>query len=464
MRKLFAVLMAVLMLASVLAVIPAAAAEETNAPSYAGNSTGLLISEILHNPDHWNEQEYTSAGDCFAFWEIYNGSDDAINIYDYSLVAAPMYNNIPTAGTVYYNVWDLWENDKKFVHKADISTNVVPSKPTTETGEPVNIPEGLVLQNDGEKGTINPGECAVIWFINSAAIKHFQDLIDRGEVNSGADLDVRALFIEQWSNLENGVTVDSDMKIYLIWAYSAQIKTETGYDPNPDYFGDSDGSKTAGMMYGLVKDAFQLSDSAVNEDGSLNANVAALAPYAGSVASWKLCKGNLSTIYVPSNTKPQYHIADRAYDGKPLTEAEQVDYLTAGLVEAYIEAGCVESTAVATPGSLDAMQYALAFADKAPTSISGGQADWAASYLAERFAYLFPAEGDIEDANDEEEIIVKPPKREELQKIFFNDEEDQWEYITRLSLVGKILIAVGAVVVVGAGAAAAVIIVKKKKA
>ena len=478
MRKLLAVLLTVLMLASVLAVIPAAAAE-VNSPLYDGAASGLLISEICHNSDNWDDDEYASVGigDAFTYWEIYNYGSETVNIFDFSMVKAPMEKTQPAAGNVYREVWNLWETDKKFTHKMDISTTVIPAKPTTETGEPINIPEGLVLQNDAEKGELKSGECTIIWFINSATIKYFQTLIDdvkKSEYNTGADIDARQLFIQQYSNLNNGYTVPSNINIIMVWGYRNQQKTETGYIPVTDQFTDNDGGKSSGAMYGLVKDSFDLSASAVvggekNDEGilvggTLSSEVVALAEYAGTNDAWKICKGNLTTIFVPSTGAPAYYAADRAYANKPLADAEKVDYLTAGLVDSYAEAGCIMSTATATPGKLDDLQYALYFTDKAPASLSGNNADWATAYLAEKLAFWFPAEGELEDANDEVKITVTPPDRNKLQQIFFPEENEQYIYEKRLSLVGKILIAVGAVVVVGAGAGAAFIIIKKKKA
>jgi hypothetical protein len=263
--------------------------------------------------------------------------------------------------------------------------------------------------------------------------------------------------------LNNGVTVDSNLKIFMVWGYKNYDTQDGSPVINPNHFMADDGSKNAGFMYGLVKDSFDISNSAV-VDGQISSDVVALAPYGGALDSWKRASGNQSTIYVPSTTKPSYYAADRAYNDQPLTTEEQADYVSAGLAMAYMEAGCVHTSALPTPGALDKLQWALAFPDKAPNNISGGQANWADAYLGDYLATIFPDSDVVEDANEEDIIKITPPDRDKLQEMFFPTEEDTYEYITRLSLVGKILIAVGAVVVVGAGAGAAFIIIKKKKA
>ena len=464
MRKLLAVLMTVLMLASALAIIPVAATEtESDELKYTGDAKGLLISEILHNSSCFDEV----SGDGFEYWELYNAGTETLNIFDYSLVKAPVETKQPAQSSAYYDVWDIWTTEKKFVHKVDIKTNAVPvdangkNAAVDSTGMPVDVP--YKLQNNAEQGEIKPGEFAIVWFIKQASLNAFAQYMLDNEIASADALDPREVFIKQYSSLNNGFTVDSDLKIFIVWGYKDFDSIDGTNKPCKDSFGGSDGSKTSGAMYGIVKNTFDLNSSAV-VDGKISSDVIALAPYAGAVDSWTRAKSNQGCIYVPSTTKPEYYIANRVYDERPMEDAEKVDYVTAGLADAYIEAGCVHSSAVATPGAFDKLQWALAYPDKAPANISGGQSGWAAAYISEYLTTIFPADGEVEDANDEEFIKITPPDRNKLQEIFFPSEENQYEEITRLSLVGKILIAVGAVVVVGAGAGAAVIVIKKKKA
>ena len=131
MKKIFALLMAVMMLClAMLAVVPAGAAEATEV-----KAGPLVITEIHNNPAAYYEgisRDYTE------YMEVMNVGDTAIDLYDYKFYYT-------TAGSV----------KECGLPTADSKWNVFATKP----GE--NI--------------LEPGEIAVIWFITSESILPHDD-------------------------------------------------------------------------------------------------------------------------------------------------------------------------------------------------------------------------------------------------------------------------------------------------
>ena len=95
MRKILAALLAVMMIVSVVAALPAGAESTLYTSSFDGTTSdlefGLIVTEFccdtsISNPKSPNVDPDTS---CYQYIEIYNGSDSPVNLYDLAIVYTP---------------------------------------------------------------------------------------------------------------------------------------------------------------------------------------------------------------------------------------------------------------------------------------------------------------------------------------------------------------------------------------
>ncbi len=399
MRKLFAILLAVLMLTSILAVVPASAATTTG-PS-------LVITEILHNSKYVNSDSESS--DPFSYWEIYNNGDESINLYNYSLAMSPLFPRKPSTSSAFYTTWDLWETEKTFLSIANIKPNSIlgsnDSKPTS----------GIQFEN-APMQTLEPGETAVIWLVNDASIKAVNDYVAAKKWTAGADSAKEAFFdfytsnfgTSSYNELFEDTYNPTNAKLYMVWAGSGATDSDTGLAVSDKIY-HTDCSSAEGYMYGIVANTMTTADKAV-VDGALSEKVMALARFGGDTVSWSASQANTSTAYAPSYCKPGYYIANEKANGN--TEVEDyADYKAAGATEYDAESGILQPSAIATPGALMKIQHAYFAADK----LAGATDGWADAYIEKYLTVLFPEDDDIGEGNTENKIVVSPPSREELK-------------------------------------------------
>ena len=179
MRKLLAAALAVLMLCGVFAAFPASAAGSTSVKTIDGttasdyNNADLVVTEVMvnskSNVDKYNDiadtlsTSKTSSYDCFDYVEIYNKGDEAVNLYDYSLLrranngVTPLYKtegtfdrkNYIAPGTIYQAAYGVDPSLK--ANYCDVTN---PNSVTYDASKPASE----------QLHWLQPGEFAVIWF------------------------------------------------------------------------------------------------------------------------------------------------------------------------------------------------------------------------------------------------------------------------------------------------------------
>ena len=202
MRKIFAIALAVVLLVSVFATLPAAAA--TFDQSTATDVPAIIATEVMAN---------AGSSDAYEFIEFYNRGDTAINLYDLALARAPYYKSQPGSSTnSYYQTWNMWQTQYKFQSKMNITSGAV-AFPDDYTALLAMLEN--VTWNNPASGQIAPHSFAIIWIVRHYTLdKVLNEIQDKGG-NNNADLP-RAMFREFYGN-----TTPNDVPIFYVWGDTA---------------------------------------------------------------------------------------------------------------------------------------------------------------------------------------------------------------------------------------------------
>lgn len=477
MRKLLAVVMAVLMLTSVLAALPASAVEyNTSTSTDAGT---LSITEF---GTQLNAGSTSSAG-ALNYIELYNGGTADINLNDISLVMSPDYISAPKISKTSLHpyrrsdddkTYMLWREEHKFLSKIDIKEGDILDE--TEAAKYVTAgkfnthlldgKKSLKLNNAGQDMTLSQGETVVVWMINQNTI----NWLNTKYTSTGYD--PRHAFKEIF--YKNNAS-EKNMTILMVWAYDNYVPYEK-VEANAlqsiatDMFKfETPNTVTSGAiesyMYGVVVDSatdpWDLKTDVAWDwnTGAWNANVLAVASW-GTQMPYNYSGHNNPTktaAFVPSIAKPELYNAYNKFIAKEgETVTEHADYYAAGLVKNYREMAFVHMGEDPTPGEIPAWQKAY---------LTGDTSD-AAKAAIKAFLDSFGYTGVDEEANAEDKIDVKPPSQEELKDRYYGEKEEKKDDKKGLPTLVLILIIVGGVLVVGGGVTAVLlfVVLPKKKA
>ena len=151
MRKFLAGLMAVMMLASVLA-LSVGAATKTFDESTADDAKNLdlIITEVMTQSK--NPQDFADSSDLYEYIEIYNRGDSVVNLADYCLVRCDS-----TGVTAAVNPW---KQQHKFTNVLNLVANNIENDNALDKSKlsvSITNPRDINLQ---------PGQFAVIWIWN----------------------------------------------------------------------------------------------------------------------------------------------------------------------------------------------------------------------------------------------------------------------------------------------------------
>ena len=469
MRKIFAVLLAALMLVSVVAAFPVSAATYDNSTATTPNMNKFIITEIAADAV---TTAYKKSGK-MNYIEIYNNSGATKNVYELALTLAPDYSSKPNEEKmledVYAPKWNLWRNEYKFLTKQSLKPGVIWSaedKAADAISASIGTLTDLQMSNP-DTMTFDDGEVVVVWFIQAETL----ELLNAVKDNTTGFNALK--YFKQVNNLPD------DAKVVMAWAYSnvyvygmklGEITTDSF--PLPKVSFSVSESNNMSFMYGVVESTFDVSEAVV--DGSnWNSKVYSLAPYGfQNEKTFQKTAQNKAAVYAFASAVPAvYNAFEKQLNPN---NTGYTDYVVADISDSYREAGMIQCDAAMTPGTLPDWQWAMIAPThaKAPASIKGEGAAEAVITAYALTVYPDLSDDDIEDERQEiEDIVPQPPTREELLEQFYGEgavsddnrggvtvtyvREPIWPLIIGLPLGGVAIVAVVVVLIVSS---------KKKKA
>ncbi|MBE6604986.1 MAG: hypothetical protein E7639_04705 [Ruminococcaceae bacterium] len=507
MRKIIAVLLTVLMIASVLAALPASAATydgstKTDAPS-------LFISEIAaytHTMEYVDDQKQGTNTHALDFMEIYNNGSASVDLSTISILravdfASPADDESPYAKlhpflTKRYD--ELWVRDKKFIAKVDIPTGKIIGDSLADmygafTDADGDISNGITndvvfdfLTNSGVSTTLESGKNAIIWFINEKTVAWM-----RAKSSADFSFNPRNAFLKEfYPNM--AASEYANYPIIMVWGWGDTFiydDTTNGIisgDPANNMFTltnmPAHNEKEYSYMFALAQKSWNLEDDAAIVSGALNSKIYSLTRFGAffdtedefkneSLNDYSGAKSDAPAVFTVANKTPY---VPNAYD-KFLDEgaAQPTDYCAAGIVGSYMETGIINwSAGETTPGTMPVWQWAMLDPGhaNAPDALKTSGAVDNAKVQAVIDAYIQNL-GYVDDGSTGREETNKGPIEFESQESIANrfnnankkEEDDKSWFEENLVLV----IIIAAVVVLGGAAAVVVFVVilpKKKKA
>lgn len=420
MRKIFAVLLAALMLVSVVAAFPVSAATYDNTTATTPNMNKFFITEIVADAV---TTAYKKSG-TMDYIEIYNNSGATKNVYELALTLAPDYSGKPNEEKmledIYAPSWNLWGNEYKFLTKQSLKPGVIWSAEDKAAGAisaSIGSLSDLQMSNP-ESMTFDDGEVVVVWFIQAETL----ELLNAVKENTSGFNALK--YFKQLHGLSD------DAKVVMAWAYSdvyvygmnlGEVTTDSFPLPKVSFSITESNNKS--FMYGVVESTFSVSET-VFDGSTWNNKVYSLAPYGfQNDKTFEKTAQNLAAAYAPASAVPAVH---NAYL-KQLNpnDAGYTDYVAAGISKSYREAGMIQSHAAMTPGTLPDWQWAMIAPthSKAPASIKGEGAAEAVINTYALTVYPDLSDDDLEDGGRQEleDIVPKPPTREELLEQFYGE-------------------------------------------
>lgn len=493
MRKFTAVVLAVLMLVSVLAVLPVSAAARTTYDGTTKDTAGInqvFITEVASITQRSTFQKL------FNFVELYNNGANSVDLSTLSLLRAvrmfnepdddadPYFTNKTAAGKKF---WRVWRDEYKFLSKIDIKAGKIVDDDTARlTGEftdsIVSTPEidgdkyFDYLTNNGVDMNLANGENAVIWFVGPTTMAWM-----KSEEALNPNFDPRTAFVEHYYGEE---AVASNFTIVMVWAWSEYELVDGGESEQladdmftlnalPEFT-----NKNFDYILGVAKNTWNLDEDQAyvpatktchSDLYSMTVLGASVPRYSFSTANANLVE-NVTATFAPSTAKP--YIAN-AYEALAAIGTPTVysDYFEAGYVESYRETGAIDWASQTTPGTMPVWQWAMIDPGNAnaPAELkTDGAADAAKVQAAvdAKLNQLKLLDDGASDRDEDDEREYNFQLQEDLRNQFFGKKEQNTEE-EGFPLVALILIIVGGVLVVGGGAAAVIFLVvlpKKKKA
>ena len=503
MRKFLAVLMAVLMIASVLAMLPASAATFDGSTKNDPAPT-LFISEVAAYTQYFAYAGATGANNhALDFMEIYNNGDTPVDLSTISILRAVDFTKRADDESIYSKLdpydskaYDtFWALDQKFISKVDLETGKIIAdsvavnygKFTDSDANPTNGIQGDrvfdFLTNDGVNMTLASGKNAIIWFISEATIDWMKTLSD-------ADLQFnpRNAFLKSfYPDLPS--TEYANYQIIMVWGWGDQFI----YDDNvnaiingyPAYnmfslasmpaYNDTDFS----YIFALAQDSWQIFDDKAYDNSGLNSKIYSLTrfgtlcdEFSNVINNYATVKVNSAATFTTAGVKPYIANALNKFlegDSAPV----YADYYAAGFINSYNETGVITwDGGDVTPGTMPVWQWAMVNPGhaNAPEELkTSGAADATKvqatiDALIVRLKYVDDGSAG-RDETDRGEIYFE--SQEDIANRFNNankKNEDEGSWLEE----NLVLVIVLAAVVVVLGAAAVVVFVvilpKKKKA
>lgn len=252
MRKILSVVLAVVMLASLAAVMPVSAA--TTAP-------GLVITEIC--VDTTAGERSLGGGDLFEFVELYNSTDKAINLYDYAITL----NSSLSVGTAPDSATFTDFTPILSPEMSKAAGNTVGSIATSKQAQDNMTPETSVwpyYPTNPATAVLEPGKTAVVWmytfdtyaFSHTKANLGFQDFKDYWHIGASDDTIIVAIDANG-SNSTNGTVYDEYGTKIIDAKFKFKGSDGAANDLMADVYPSSDGrfngANSGSRYYGVAK-------------------------------------------------------------------------------------------------------------------------------------------------------------------------------------------------------------------
>lgn len=517
MRKILAVLLAVMMLAGVLTAMPVSAAANTS--EFDGTTSDgkmdLVVTEVLINSKTGqdsldNQQEQGSVSkiyspDAFDYIEIYNRGTEPVNLYQLKILSA---NSKQFAGT--YNQATKEQNEKtKYLFTQQ---NILVPGSIHDDNAAANAASGSLGEYNACKNpasaVLAPGQFAVIWFWTGDTDKLCNKL-------GQTDFPVG----DQWAGdsryfpyFRNYYGIADDV---LVVATNAKTSNPSGPD-STDVYQDL----RNGWTYAFAKTSFSFGNKCWNSVNGLSSDIVTMFEYATNTGAGIPTTDNMDDVaatYVPSNCVPDLYNTNQS---KIVGESwvNKADYVQISdstvdfgmrYVRSYRECAIVTYTEDPTPGDMPAWQWqyiqpgtvgthSLKAKEEAVFAAAAGDmakfddamanivTDWKSNpaikdengrLLAETGEKNWPAAAKAQFLLDYSAEIKEEADNEEVKKNYAEGFVDREVLIQRHQNKNKkndkqegklptwalILIIAGGVVVAGGVAVAVILIVKKKK-
>ena len=363
MRKILAAFLAVMMLVGVLAAMPVSA--EATKSTFDGTTSDekidLVVTEVLINSKTGQESldNVTASGsvsvysspDAFDYIEIYNRGTTAVNLFDYVILSANSKDFTATSMTGLNNAKYI------FTHQNTIVTGSIHDDNNASGAASGSKTEYNQCENptDRNKGILEPGKIAVIWFWTSDTDKLCNQLTESvGAMHEG---DTRYFpYFRNYYNLDDDV---------LVLATNAKASVPTGTN-SADVFN----SLANGYTYALAKggtSGFKFGEKAVKDTGGglvLDPSIVTMFEYATNTAVGIPTTDNMddmSAYYLPANCAPDLYNANAknllSTDEEKAAYVNKPDYYSINYTRSYRECSVVTYTEQPTPGAMPSWQW-----------------------------------------------------------------------------------------------------------
>ncbi len=439
MRKLLAVLLAVMMLASVLAILPASAATYDGSTAASVGKPELIITEMAQNSG-----ENGSTG----FIEVLNNTTADVDFSTLSLLRALNFNQGLDEYDLLYPYVESWVSDKLFLQKMDMVSGEIVKNPTDyaifDGDSMTKVRESL--ENSADDLTVATGETAIIWFVTE---KTAEWLGQKRSANISA-YEPREIFIKTYLGTDAQA---SDYNIIMVWAPSNMTAND---ELATDMFtwdipGTTEYNKS--VIIALAENTWDLAND--NCKGAVNSKIKSMVVIGNLVADYVATSANASAVFAPATTKPLLKNEKNKVIGN---DTVYNDYVEAGYSTSYLEVGAVLWGTAQTPGSLPDWQYAM-IKDALNVATPAGL-DVTAVLNA---FFVSEGLGELEAGREETKKDHNYVDRNELEQLFSGankDDEEGGNLVLILIIVGAVVLVLAAVAVV----LFVVILPKKKKA
>ena len=497
MRKILAALLAVMMIVSVVAVLPAGAESAPYVSSFDGTTSeiqfGLIVTEFccdtsISNPTSSNVDTDSS---CYQYIEIYNGSSQPVNMYDLALVTTSDPITATKGWKMYKNFKSEYEGKKMTLAPGPIYNQVQGLTAPTDSKVMVENP-------DSAAAVIEPGEFGIIWFwtSESAYVSTTEgaclaaDARERAKFPRFRDHFAKMMNIQQYvdGDKNKGMTDEfkalEDVPIVVAMANESLSNKVFDLDHDNSIFALVDKSFDIELS---IEDNVAAGNQMYCEFGfTINSRHGIIAQTQDAVVS-----------FVPSNATPDLLNATARLEaeliGGGAVATVYPDYVQAGKSLSYYELGMLSIADNPTIGSMSALQWLYVDPDMMEQRIVDGDtfvvSDWATNEVIKTYV----GEGDDREAvlaNDwddkavdaavaqimanrpEDSVDRNETSRDEDSNLLDQDfwENQQGSNVNKNNNKKKgmetwvlILIIVAGVVVVAGVAVVVIIILKKKK-
>lgn len=469
MRKIIALLLTVLMLASALAVLPASAANATYDGTTADTVNKILITEIGRNMSY-TRNPVAATENAMNFVEIYNNSNAAIDLDTLSLLLAVEIPTRPTDEASRYLkekvegdeesvLWRQWSKYKRFLSEMEIKSGEIVDAATASS---LNISSLRTQYLKNPDVSVASGKSAVIWLVTKETV----DWLNKA-TNQIADFNPKTEFLKNYYG--NQVNPD-DYTVVMVWAYSDYTEEDPTILADDMFnfeFAPAATKINENYIIGVANNTWDV-DADVAYDAEkpaaqrLHQDLYSMTVLGTAIQNYS-ADSETSAVFAPAGAKP---FVQNAYD-KFLNPnaAEHTDYFAAGLVRSYRECGVISfACAEPTPGKIPAWHQLMI--DDAKRDLTADELNQIQTHIVETYKYA----DDGSNAGRNEDGIEHNynfESQEDIKNRFNNKKKkDTVTDEGGLPTWALILIIVGGVVVVAGGACAVVflVILPKKKA